>query len=154
VIVYLDTSSLLKLYLSDEDGGDDVRQTLAMADSAVTSSIAYTEARAAFARRYRERRLSRRAFDSVRREFDVDWPLYFVVEPSLSLLNEAGELAEHHRLRALDAIHLASFVDIARRNRGRPIDFSSFDARLNRAAASVMRSLKRARASQVGRTRG
>ena len=145
MIVYLDTSSLLKLYLLDEDGGDHVRQTLATADSAATSGIAYPEARAALARRYRERRLSRQAFESVRREFDVDWPFYFVVEPSAPLLKEAGDLAERHRLRALDAIHLASFVELARRDRGRPIDFSSFDARLNRAAASVIRSLKRAR---------
>ena len=104
MIVYLDSSSLLKLYLADEAGGDEVRQVLAMADTAATSSVAYTEARSAFARRRRERKLSHELFRVIRSEFDADWPHYFAVEPTAGLFNQAGELAEKYRLCALDAI--------------------------------------------------
>jgi len=145
VIVYLDSSSLLKLYLADEAGGDEVRQVLAMADTAATSSVAYTEARSTFARRRRERKLSHELFRIIRSEFDADWPHYFAVEPTAGLFNEAGELAEKYRLRALDAIHLASFVAVARAIGSPEVEFSSFDSRLNRAAASALRSIKRVR---------
>lgn len=145
MIVYLDTSSLLKLYLADEAGGDEVRQVLATADTAATSSVAYTEARSAFARRRRERKLSHELFRVISREFAADWPHYFAVEPTAGLFIEAGELAEKYRLRALDAIHLASFVAVARVIGSAEIEFSSFDGRLNRAAASATRSLKHAR---------
>ena len=51
--LYLDTSSLFKLYV-EEAGSDDVRQDLAEADTAATSAVSYAEARSAFARLRRD----------------------------------------------------------------------------------------------------
>ena len=48
--VYLDTSSLVKLYV-DEPDADDVQRIVGEADVVATSVLAYPEARAAFARR-------------------------------------------------------------------------------------------------------
>jgi len=53
VILYLDTSALVKLYVQ-EVGSADVNDWLKDADAAATSWVAYAEARAAFARGLRE----------------------------------------------------------------------------------------------------
>jgi predicted nucleic acid-binding protein len=142
VTLYLDASSLVKLYVV-EPASDDVRQSLAPAEVAATSQVTYAEARAAFARRYRQRTLTSQEFRRVKHDFDGDWPLYLRVDVSAAVCKNAGDLAERYRLRGFDAIHLASFLQLARE--GRDVEFSSFDSRLNRAAASVLRSLKRAR---------
>ncbi len=51
--LYLDTGSLVKLYVA-EAGSDVVRQLVEQADIVATAAIAYPEARAALARRRRE----------------------------------------------------------------------------------------------------
>jgi predicted nucleic acid-binding protein len=142
VNAYLDTSGILKLYLPDERGGDDVRRWLSDAELTTTSAIAYAEARAALARRRRERTLTGDLFRTIRRELDRDWPYYFAIEPTSALLHQAGDLAEGHHLRALDAIHLASFIDLFRRSDG-DAEFLSFDTRLNRAARAAVKALRR-----------
>jgi len=144
VTVYLDASSLVKLYVS-EPGSHDVRQLLATARSAATSGLTYAEARAAFARRFREKGLSGRDYAMVKRDFDADWPGYVSIDVSAALCRSAGELAERHQLKSLDAIHLASFVELTSTTWPDDVEFSSFDTRLNRAAASALRSLKRVR---------
>ena len=50
--VYLDTSSLVKLFL-EESGSDQVRALVADATAIATSVVAYAETRAALARRRR-----------------------------------------------------------------------------------------------------
>lgn len=139
---YLDTSALLTLYLPDEAAGHDVRQWIAEADMATTSAVAYPEARAALARRRRDRTLTKELFNTVRRELDHDWPYYFAIEPAPPLLREAGDLAERHHLRGLDAIHLASFLELFRRM-NRNAEFMSFDVRLERAARAAVKRLRR-----------
>lgn len=53
-----------------------------------------------------------------------------------------GRASEKYRLRGFDSIHLASFVEVARRA-GADTGFSSFDDRLNNAARKVTRTLER-----------
>jgi predicted nucleic acid-binding protein len=142
VNAYLDTSGLLKLYLPDEADRDDVRQWLADMELTTTSAVAYAEARAALARRRRERTLNRDLFRTIRGELDRDWPYFFAIEPTAALCREAGDLAERHRLRSLDAIHLATFLELYRRSDG-AAEFVSFDARLNRASRAAVKALRR-----------
>jgi uncharacterized protein with PIN domain len=52
LILYLDTSALVKLYV-DEDGTLRARRGVGDAEVVSTSEIAYVELRAALARRYR-----------------------------------------------------------------------------------------------------
>jgi predicted nucleic acid-binding protein len=144
VTLYLDTSSLVKLYVA-ERGSDAVRSLVDAASVVATSSIAYTETRAALARRHRERALRPAAFASAKRTFEADWSKYFTVEVTLTLCREAGEFAERYRLRAYDSVHLAAFADVAREAGVRDTRFSSFDDALNRAARSLGQSLIRAR---------
>jgi predicted nucleic acid-binding protein len=140
--VYLDTSSLVKLYI-EEAGGDEVRQDLAEAATGATSLVAYAEARATFARLRRQGTITPAAHRAVKRDFDEDWPQYLVIEPTLELCQMAGDLADRYHLRGFDAIHLATFLQVASDARPAETRFSSFDRRLNQAAASALRSARR-----------
>ena len=142
--LYLDTSSLVKLYVA-EPGSDAVRKLVDAATVVATSSVAYTETRAALARRRRERALQPAAFASAKKAFDAEWSKYFTVDVTLTLCREAGEFAERYRLRAYDSVHLAAFAEIAREAGVRDTRFSSFDDALNRAARSLGRTLIRSR---------
>jgi predicted nucleic acid-binding protein len=144
VTLYLDTSSLVKLYVS-EPGSDAVRTLVDGATIVATSFIAYTETRAALARRRRERALRPAAFAAAKRAFEAEWPKYLAIEVTSALCRRAGELAEHYRLRAYDSVHLAAFAEVAREAGVRETQFSSFDDRLNRAARSLRLTLSRAR---------
>ena len=107
--LYLDTSSLVKLYVA-EPGSDVVRRLVAAASVVATSTIAYTETRAALARRRRERALRPKAFVSAKKAFEAEWPKYFTIEVTSALCRQAGEFAERYRLRAYDSVHLATFA--------------------------------------------
>jgi predicted nucleic acid-binding protein len=144
VTLYLDTSSLVKLYVT-EPGSDAVRKLVDAATVVATSSIVYTETRAALARRRRELGLRPAAFASAKRAFEAEWPKYFTVEVTSALCRQAGEFAERYRLRAYDSVHLAAFAEVAREAGVRDTRFSSFDDALNRAALSLSRTLIRAR---------
>ncbi|MEO7274962.1 MAG: type II toxin-antitoxin system VapC family toxin [Vicinamibacterales bacterium] len=142
--LYLETSSVVKLYVA-EPGSDAVRMLAGAASVIATSSIAYTECRAAMARRLRERTLRPAAFASAKTAFEDEWSKFFVVEITLALCRQAAELAERYRLRAYDSVHLAAFADVARAAGVRDTRFSSFDQALNRAADSLSRVLSRGR---------
>jgi uncharacterized protein len=143
VTLYLDTSSLVTLYVA-EPGSDAVRRLVTQAIVVATSGIAYPETRAALARRWRERALSRAAFTRATRAFENDWSRYLAVDVSASICREAGDLAERYRLRGYDSVHLASYLEVARRAGLAETQFSSFDERLNRAARAAVRAMERA----------
>jgi len=132
VILYLDTSSLLKLFIN-EPGSDDVAKWVAETEVLVTSRVAYAEARAALARAHRTARLSVRSYRSVLRSFEDAWGSLALVEASEPLVRLAGDLAERHALRGFDAIHLASAI-LLQRETGQPVGFSAWDERLMAAA--------------------
>ncbi len=140
--LYLDTSSLVKLYVT-EDGSDDVRQLVSEAGVVATSTVAYAETRAALARLRREGALTRSKLASTKREFEEQWPTYLTLEATDALCRTAGELAEKYRLRGFDSIHLASFTEVVSRAGVAQTRFSSFDDRLNTAARKLTRTLER-----------
>ena len=111
--LYLDTSSLVKLYVA-ESGAEAVRELVDGATIVATSVIAYAETRAALARLRREGFLRPAAFTAIKHSFDQDWPSYLTLDVTLSICRAAGDLAERYRLRGYDSVHLASFVEVAR----------------------------------------
>lgn len=131
--LYLDTSALVKLYV-DEEGATAVRSAVAQAELIATSAIAYVEARAAFARRRWEGGLSAGGHLSLTRDLERDWSRYLTIEVAVPVIRDAARLAARHRLRAYDAVHLASARTVASRVPGAFI-FASWDAVLERAAA-------------------
>ena len=132
MIVYLDTSSLVKLYV-EEEGSGRVRELVERSEVVATSVVAYAEARAALARQRREGGLTRAAYDRTKNDFERDWPRYLAIEVSEAVYRSAGDLAEKHRLRGFDSLHLASYLSLYR-DGARQIRFSAFDEALNRAA--------------------
>jgi predicted nucleic acid-binding protein len=142
VTLYLDTSSLVKLYI-EESGNERVWEQVELATSVATSAVAYPEARAALARRRRDHTLSAVGFAAVKRVFDAEWTRYVVVEVTDTLCKDASQLAEQYALRGYDSIHLASFLEIARQAGVPDTEFSSFDDRLNAAARRAARALSR-----------
>jgi predicted nucleic acid-binding protein len=139
--LYLDTSSLIKLYVG-EAGSDEVLAAIDEAAVVSTSPIAYTETRAGLARLRREGRLSPSILSSAKREFDNDWPGYLTIEVTDTLCRTAGDLAEKHGLRGFDSIHLASFAEMASKGGVERARFSSFDDRLNKAARRLIAGLR------------
>jgi len=133
MIVYLDTSSLVKLYV-EEINSDKVRDIADRAAAVSTSKIAYAEARAAFARKQKEGGFSTAALRKVVEDFNKDWESYFVIEITDGLIRFAGDIAEKYLLRGLDSIHLASAVHLRNKTKS-DIHFSSHDIRLNQSAA-------------------
>lgn len=132
MILYLDTSSLVKLYV-EEAHSSQIRQLVDGAQVIASSRIAYLEARAAFARKHREHGLTTAQYRSTVRELDQDWGNYFVVDVHEPLVKLAGLFTEKHSLRAFDAIHLASAVTLHKQS-NRDIAFSCFDTKLLAAA--------------------
>jgi len=144
VTLYLDTSSLVKLYV-EEVASVDVRNLVARAAVVATSIVAYPETRAALTRLRRSGDLSPATFAAAKRSFDAQWPAFLTLDVTASVSQEAGDFAERYALRGIDALHLASFAEVSRRAGPAETRFSSFDDRLNKASREVARWLPRSR---------
>lgn len=139
---YFDASVLVKAYFWEE-GTEDVRQVMrevwaAPADTRVlTSRIAFVEAVSAVSRRTLVGEITEEQAEEVWSRVVADFAGYVIVEPKPRLVKRAAELTRRHRLRALDAIHLASGL-AARRQAPALVDFQfgSADRRLNVAATA------------------
>ncbi|MDH3523857.1 MAG: type II toxin-antitoxin system VapC family toxin [Acidobacteriota bacterium] len=136
MILYLDTSSLVKLYV-EEDGSSAVRGLVESASTVATSVIAYPEARGAFARRCREGSLTRAEHDRVKSDFDLDWPHLLRMDVNGTIARHAGELAERHSLRGLDSLHLACYLALCSRVPDGSVELSCFDETLGIAAVAA-----------------
>jgi len=132
MIGYLDTSSLVKLYM-EEDGSSQVDDLVSSSEFASTSIVAYAEARAAFARRYREKAFTSAEYNRIKKYFEKDWSSYLTLNLTGEIVRLAGDLAEKHALRGFDSVHLASAF-ILRRELSAPIVFSCFDDNLQKAS--------------------
>ena len=133
MILYLDTSALVKLYVR-ETGSVRVRTWLRRAAAAATSVVAYAEARAAFARVHRSGLTSQRRHRERVARLNADWESYLRVELTASVLRLAGETVETYELRGFDGIHLASALWLRDRT-DVACTFAVFDQRLQDGAA-------------------
>ncbi len=132
MILYLETSDLVKLYAEEPDSNM-ISDRVRAADIVTTSILSYAEARSALSRKFREKGIEQREYDRVKKELEADWEHYFVLHLTNDLVKAAGDLSEKHALRGFDALHLASAVEVKRLT-SLPVTFSSSDARLRAAA--------------------
>ncbi|MFQ5685146.1 MAG: type II toxin-antitoxin system VapC family toxin [Candidatus Scalindua sp.] len=132
MIVYIDTSDLVKLYV-DEAGSKKTRDIVHNTTVLSTSKVAYAEARSAFARKQKEDGFSGRVLRKIVEDFNNDWESYFVIEITDGIIRFAGDIAEKHILRGFDSIHLASAVNLRNKTRAE-IYFLSNDNKLNQSA--------------------
>jgi uncharacterized protein len=131
MIAYLDTSSLVKLYVQ-EDGSSKIETLVRDSEVTATSIIAYAEARAAFARRFREKAFTPKEHNRIKESLDKDWNNFLILSVTGDMIRLAGDLAEKHALRGFDSIHLASALTL-RRELSSPVMFSCFDDNLQKA---------------------
>jgi predicted nucleic acid-binding protein len=134
VILYLDTSSLVKLYIQ-EPGTEKIRDLFQKSRAVATSQVAYAEACAAFTRKFRQGDFSEQQFQQVLDNLGRDWGDYFTLDVSWQVAKLAGALARQRYLRGFDAIHLASALIIKSRLES-TIIFSSADSKLEEAASA------------------
>ena len=133
MLLYLDTSSLVKLYV-EESSSAAVREAVAGSEVLATSRVALAEGIAALARRRRAGDIDESWSALLIEAMADDWGERSVrVEVDDYL---AAELAVRRGLRALDAIHLAAVLTLTQADAAADVRFSSFDTALNRAAAA------------------
>lgn len=132
MILYLDTSALMKLVLAEQDS-DEAWMLWGAATRQVSSRLAYVECRAGLAAAHRiaritsdEHRLAAMRLDRRMNEMDE-------IDLDEGLSRDAGDVATRGRLRGADAVHLAT----ALRLRDAEVLFATWDRDLARAAAEV-----------------
>jgi len=104
VILYLGTSSLVKLYF-DEPQSDMVRSWSQVAEMVATCKIAFTEVMSAIDLRLRNSELSRKDYDRFVKQFSWDWAHFVKVDFDDV---EAGAFVKKYGLTRFGAIHLSS----------------------------------------------
>jgi predicted nucleic acid-binding protein len=132
MILYCDTSALLKLYLT-EAGSAEVARCLAESEGLAVCRIAWAEAHAAFARRVREVPRDALVIDAAKQALALDWQNFIVFEIDQTLVELAADYADTFALRGYDSVQLAAAASIGQIT-GVPTLFACFDTRLNKAA--------------------
>ena len=132
MILYLDTSALVKLYV-EEEHSDWVHACAAEAEVLATSVVALPEMLSALSRKRREGAFAASDFSQVVEQLGEDWDnlAVAVVQP-----RRAGDLATRHPLRGFDAVHLAAALQFLQEEADVQGWFLSFDKRLNAAATA------------------
>ena len=108
MILYLDTSALVKLY-AEEPGREEVENAVRKARVVAVSEIGYVEACSALARKEREGSLSADEHDEALEQLQQDYREVYLSRPVPGdVIARAGELVREYALRAYDAVHLAT----------------------------------------------
>ena len=135
MILYCDTSALVKLYVR-EDGTDEVIEHAAASEVVAVCRIAWVEIMSAMARRAREEMRDAAAIAQARQRFELDWPHYLVLDLTQELVELAGDYADTFALRAYDSVHLAAARTLHLEVPG-DVRFACFDMRLSKAARAL-----------------
>jgi predicted nucleic acid-binding protein len=106
VILYLDSSALVKRYVLEE-GSMVVTDAIAEAEMIATSVVTRAEISGAFAKSIRTGLLSWDEASAARRSAHDDWPSLIRVQLNEAVALKADELAWEFGLRGYDAVQLA-----------------------------------------------
>lgn len=106
MIVYLDTSALIPLLVS-EPASPRCRRVWDEAETVVCAELAYVEAAAALARAERMGRLSAAQRESTLTRLDARWDEVVALPVDMPTIRSAARLAAEHGLRGYDAVHCA-----------------------------------------------
>ena len=138
-LLYLDTSALVKIYISERGSERMVELASSDANSLATCAITQVEFHSAVDRRRRRRGgdvgedAAERAVERFNRRFRSEVFRYPVDDQTLDL---ACALVHRYALRAYDAVHLAACLFLLRLGARDDLTFISADRRLLTAARS------------------
>ncbi|HMA95950.1 MAG TPA: type II toxin-antitoxin system VapC family toxin [Polyangiaceae bacterium] len=107
MIVYFDTSALVKRYIHESDSNT-VIEHWRNAQLAVSSQLLYAEMIATFARKRREQPTSAMLIDSAEQTFRNDWQTLHRILLDDIVNQWVDRLLVRHSLRGADAVHLGS----------------------------------------------
>jgi len=126
MVLYVDSSALLKRYVDEHDSEAAVE--LMKSDPVlVTSRLTEIEVRRNLARL-----LAGSPLERARRQFTVDLDAFALVAIDAACCNEAARIGEQTLCRSLDAIHLATAIRV-----GRATSILTFDLRQAQAARTL-----------------
>lgn len=132
MIVYADTSALVKLFVAEE-GSEAVSAMLRQAWMMGTGLLARAELGAALARGIRRGLLSEARALEARRLVEATWPTWVHIDVDERLVARAEVLAWEYGLRGYDALHLASAL-IWQEGLNYPVMLATFHRELWEAA--------------------
>jgi predicted nucleic acid-binding protein len=133
LILFIDTSALVKLYIA-EPGSERMREAASRGEPVAASVLAFAEIHATFARRRREGFLLSTELEQIRRGFADDWGKLTQIPLGAAVLELVPGLFERHPLRGADAVHLASALLL--QEEGLEVTFACSDHQLLEAAAA------------------
>ena len=116
MILFCDTSALLKLFIDEQDSESMIKARSASEGIAVCR-ITWAESMAALARSM----------------FEQAWPGFAIADVTQSLVEKAGVFSEAFALRGYDSVQLAAAHQLHEQF-ALPLTFASYDRRLNQAA--------------------
>lgn len=133
MIVYFDTSALVKAYVA-ESGSAHVQTLMATPNIQPGSLIILeVEMAAALHKATRLFRLDEATLNAAWQVFLADWSAFARIEVAEALVRRASQLALKHSLRGYDALHLAAALDW-QDYIGEPVTLATFDRELWQAA--------------------
>jgi predicted nucleic acid-binding protein len=107
VIIYADTSALIKLFVA-EAHSETTRLTFQTAQALGTGLLTRAELGSAFARGARRGLLTETEAEEARQWLQRVWPTWIHITMNENLVSRAESLAWNYKLRGYDAVHLAS----------------------------------------------
>jgi predicted nucleic acid-binding protein len=135
MILYLDSSALVKRYVR-EAGSDDVARLIAVAEAVGTGLVSRADVSAALARAARIGLVERDEAEAALLVFRAEWPRLARVQLTEPLLARADGLAWDYGLRGYDAVHLASAL-YWQESLLEPVTLATFDRELWRAGGAA-----------------
>lgn len=135
MILFCDTSALMKLY-AQETNSDDVRAAVKKANATLVSLMAWVEVHAAFSLKQRTQQATQTQVAAGLARLRQEWDNFTRIAVDAALITEAAELALRFGLRAYDSVQLAS-ARRAHQQLGATMRFVCFDKQLIGAAQAL-----------------
>ena len=111
MLLYLDASALVKLYVA-EPGSGSVRQAVKNASAVYAVDASYLAVRTALSQAHRLGMLTEKAAKRASDDFEIDWQAVNVVVPDQALWRLAADFAQTYRVLPGAALDLAALQKI------------------------------------------
>ena len=131
LLLYFDSSALVKLVLDDEVGSDLAEELWNRCSAPIASRLANPEVAAALASAARSGRVRPVRTRALGEKWSRFWSATLTVELTPSICELAARLTGGHALSGADAVHLASALEL-----GDDVVFVTWDRRLHAAASA------------------
>ncbi len=109
MVIFIDTSSLIKRYV-EEDGSDVIDRYFSDNDIIYISPITPIEIRSALKRKKREHTVDKQTYETAIQLWDLDINNFMGIEFNKELVSRVIEIVELYTVKTLDAIQIGSCI--------------------------------------------